>query len=111
MNVVAVAVDVGVVLEEDVKGRPGSLCDSLAVINSNDDVGDFAVLADDPKAKLLKQTVRKGVERSSQRLLTSPGNRLVQSALMVALFTEASWKLETFSLAEISSQVSPATTV
>ena len=54
MNVVAVSVDVVVVLEEDVKGRPGSLRDGLAVITSDDDVGDLAVLADDPKAQLLQ---------------------------------------------------------
>ena len=54
VNVVAVAVDVGVVLEEDVKGRPGSLGNGLAVITSDDYVGDLAVLADDPKAQLLQ---------------------------------------------------------
>ena len=64
-----------------------------------------------PRHSSCNRNCQKRIERSSQRLLTSPGNKLVQSALMVALFTEASWKLETFSLAEISSQVSPATTV
>ena len=54
MNVVAVAVDVGIVLEEDVKGRPRSLRDGLAVITSDDDMGDLAVLAYDPKAQLLQ---------------------------------------------------------
>ena len=54
MNVIAVAVDVGVVLEEDVKGRPSSLRNGLAVITSDDDMGDLAVLAYDPKAQLLQ---------------------------------------------------------
>ena len=54
MNVVAVTVDVGVVLEEDIKGRSGGLRDGLAVITSDDDMGDFAVLADDSKAQLLQ---------------------------------------------------------
>ena len=54
VNVVAVAVDVGVVLEEDIKGRSGGLRDGLAVITSDDDVGDLAVLTDDPKAQLLQ---------------------------------------------------------
>ena len=54
MNVVAVAIDVRIVLEEDIKGRPSSLRDGFAVITSDDDVGDLAVLADDPKAQLLQ---------------------------------------------------------
>ena len=133
VDVRAPAVDVRVVREEDVLRRARELRDSRARVPRDDDVRNLTVLAGDAETERLREERSLLVLGKTQELRdsTSPSARLSHAASILSAFTVASWYLnitacavsnlsigkentthvETFSLAEMPSQVSPRTTV